>query len=98
MVTVHHLNSSHSHVILWLMEELELDYKIVRHQRDPQTRRSPDSLRQNDPASKALTIEDHGWRHGRVHRRLSSICSKAMAPDGCVHSPIRPTPCASSSG
>ena len=26
MVTVHHLSNSHSHVILWLMEELGLDY------------------------------------------------------------------------
>jgi glutathione S-transferase len=59
-VIVHHLSNSHSHVVLWLLEELGMDYEIVHHQRDPQTRRSPDSLRAVHPAAKAPTIEDHG--------------------------------------
>jgi glutathione S-transferase len=42
------------------MEELGLPYELVLHQRDPQTRRSPDSLRAIHPAAKAPTIEDHG--------------------------------------
>jgi glutathione S-transferase len=37
MITVHHLNNSRSQRILWLLEELGLDYKIKRYQRDPQT-------------------------------------------------------------
>ena len=60
MITVHHLSNSHSHVALWLMEELGLPYELVLHQRDPQTRRSPESLRAIHPAAKAPTIEDHG--------------------------------------
>jgi glutathione S-transferase len=60
MIKVHHLNNSHSHVVLWLLEELGVDYEIVRHQRDPQTGRSPPSLRAAHPAAKAPTIEDHG--------------------------------------
>jgi glutathione S-transferase len=60
MITVHHLGNSHSHVIVWLMEELGLDYDLVRHERDPRTRRSPDTLRAVHPAAKAPTIEDHG--------------------------------------
>ena len=60
MVILHHLSNSHSHVILWLLEELGLDYQIVPHQRDPQTRRSPESLRAVHPLAKAPTIEDHG--------------------------------------
>ncbi|MDB5423482.1 MAG: glutathione S-transferase [Phenylobacterium sp.] len=60
MITVHHLSNSHSHVVLWLMEELGLEYAIVKHQRDPQTWRSPQSLRAVHPAAKAPTIEDHG--------------------------------------
>ena len=35
MITVHHLNASRSQRILWLLEELELPYEIVRYQRDP---------------------------------------------------------------
>jgi glutathione S-transferase len=60
MITIHHLSNSHSHVVLWLMEELGLPYKIVPHQRDPATGRSPDSLRAVHRAAKAPTIEDHG--------------------------------------
>jgi glutathione S-transferase len=60
MITIHHLSNSHSHVVLWLMEELGLPYAQVDHQRDPRTRRSPDTLRAVHPAAKAPTIEDHG--------------------------------------
>ncbi|MCW1428796.1 glutathione S-transferase family protein [Novosphingobium sp. JCM 18896] len=60
MITVHHLTNSHSHVVLWLMEELGLPYEMVLHRRDPVTRRSPDSLRAIHPAAKAPTIEDNG--------------------------------------
>jgi glutathione S-transferase len=60
MITVHHLGNSHSHVVLWLMEELGAPYELVRHERDPQTGRAPDSLRAIHPAGKAPTIVDHG--------------------------------------
>lgn len=60
MITVHHLNNSHSHVVLWLLEELGLDYNIVKHQRDPKTFLSPDTLRAVHRIAKAPTIEDHG--------------------------------------
>ena len=33
MLKVHHLNNSRSQRILWLMEELGLDYEIVPYQR-----------------------------------------------------------------
>ncbi|HEV7786956.1 MAG TPA: glutathione S-transferase N-terminal domain-containing protein, partial [Thermoanaerobaculia bacterium] len=60
MIKVHHLSNSHSHVVLWLLEELGASYEIVRHQRDPQSGRSPQSLRDVHPAAKSPTIEDHG--------------------------------------
>jgi glutathione S-transferase len=60
MITVHHLNNSHSHVVLWLLEELEIEYDIVRHQREPLTHLSPETLRAIHPAAKAPTIEDQG--------------------------------------
>ena len=59
MITLHHLSTSHSHVILWLMEELDEPYRLVAHQREPSAR-SPDSLRAVHPAGKSPTIEDHG--------------------------------------
>lgn len=44
MLKIHHLNQSRSERTVWLAEELGLDYELVRHQRDPQTFRSPPSL------------------------------------------------------
>lgn len=60
MITVHHLTNSHSHVVLWLLEELRVPYEMVLHRRDPVTRRSPETLRAVHPAAKAPTIEDNG--------------------------------------
>lgn len=59
MITAHHLSQSHSHVVLWLLEELGVEYKIVHHTRE-KTGRSPDSLRAVHPLGKAPTIEDQG--------------------------------------
>ena len=59
MITVHHLTNSHSHVVLWLMEELGLPYEMALHRRQANGR-SPDSLRAIHPAAKAPTIEDNG--------------------------------------
>ncbi len=44
MITVHHLNNSRSQRILWLLEELGLDYEIVKHQRDAITNLAPPEL------------------------------------------------------
>lgn len=61
MLTVHHLNNSRSHRIVWLCEELGLDYELVKHQRNPETQRSPESLNRVHPLGKAPTIV-HGGR------------------------------------
>lgn len=44
MLTVHHLNQSRSHRVLWALEELDLTYDIVRYQRE-KTMLAPDSLK-----------------------------------------------------
>lgn len=60
MLTVHHLNNSRSQRIVWLCEELGIDYRLVKHQRHPETQRSPESLNQVHPLGKAPTIEHAG--------------------------------------
>jgi len=35
MITLHHLENSQSLRILWLLEELEVDYEFVMYDRDP---------------------------------------------------------------
>ena len=45
MITVHHLENSRSQRILWLLEELGLNYDVRRYQRDPDTLLAPAELR-----------------------------------------------------
>lgn len=58
MITVHHLGVSQCERILWLCEELELDYKIVKHIREPAL--APQSLRDvpGNETGKSPFIED----------------------------------------
>ena len=58
MITVHHLNNSRSQRILWLLEELGLDYKIVGYQRDPVSRFAPPELKAIHPLGKSPVITD----------------------------------------
>jgi glutathione S-transferase len=58
MITVHHLNNSRSQRVLWLLEELELPYEIVKYERDPATMLAPASLRKIHPLGKSPVITD----------------------------------------
>ena len=58
MLTVHHLNNSRSQRILWLIEELGLDYEIKRYERDKKTMRAPPELRTVHPLGKSPVITD----------------------------------------
>ncbi len=58
MVVVHHLNNSRSQRVLWLLEELGLDYNVVRYQRDAETMLAPPSLRKVHPLGKSPVVVD----------------------------------------
>ena len=58
MIRVHHLNNSRSQRVLWLLEELGLDYEIVKHQRDAETNLAPPSLEAVHPLGKAPLLVD----------------------------------------
>lgn len=58
MITLHHLNNSRSQRILWLLEELGLDYEIKRYQRDPETMLAPSELKAVHPLGKSPVITD----------------------------------------
>lgn len=60
MITVHHLNNSRSQRVLWLLEELGLDYEVERYQRDPKTMLAPASLRAVHPLGKSPVITEDG--------------------------------------
>lgn len=58
MLVVHHLNNSRSQRVLWLLEELGLEYELQRYQRDPATMLAPPSLRKVHPLGKSPVITD----------------------------------------
>ena len=58
MLTVHHLNNSRSQRILWLLEELGLDYNIEHYKRDPETNLAPPELEAIHPLGKSPVITD----------------------------------------
>jgi glutathione S-transferase len=55
-LTLHHLGLSQSERIIWLAEELGLDYTFVHHKRDPIF--SPQSIKDLHPAGTAPVMED----------------------------------------
>ena len=59
-ITLHHLENSRSQRIIWLLEELGLDYEIKRYERDPKTQKAPASLKAIHPLGKSPMIEDDG--------------------------------------
>lgn len=58
MITVHHLNHSRSHRVLWMLEELELLYELKRYERDPKTMLAPPELKAVHPLGKSPVITD----------------------------------------
>ncbi|PSB31541.1 glutathione S-transferase family protein [Chlorogloea sp. CCALA 695] len=60
MIVVHHLNNSRSQRILWLLEELGLDYEVKRYERDSNTMLAPAALKEVHPLGKSPVITDEG--------------------------------------
>ncbi|MFZ5782141.1 MAG: glutathione S-transferase family protein [Pseudomonadota bacterium] len=60
MITVHHLENSRSQRVLWMLEELGLDYEVKRYRREP-TMQAPAALRAVHPLGKSPVITDGDW-------------------------------------
>jgi glutathione S-transferase len=60
MIIVHHLEESRSQRVLWLLEELALEYEVKRYPRDPQTRLAPPDLKAIHPLGKSPLLEMDG--------------------------------------
>lgn len=60
MIKLHHLNKSRSKRIIWLLEELDVDYDIIAYQRNSETFLAPDELKDIHPLGKSPVIEDNG--------------------------------------
>ena len=75
MLTVHHLNNSRSQRIVWLCEELSIPYELVKHQRDAETLRAPDSLKHVHVLGKAPAIEHNGQVIIETDAIIEYICN-----------------------
>ena len=83
MIVVHHLNNSRSQRILWLLEELGLDYEIKKYQRDPKTMLAPPELRAVHPLGKSPVIQDGDTvvaESGAIVEYLVDRYGPALAP------------------
>lgn len=58
MLIVHHLNNSRSQRVLWLLEELELEYRVQSYQRDAETSLAPPALLAVHPLGKSPVLSD----------------------------------------
>lgn len=58
MITVHHLESSRSQRILWLLEELGASYDIKHYKRDAKTNLAPPELLAVHPLGKSPVLTD----------------------------------------
>ena len=86
MITVHHLNNSRSQRVLWLLEELGLDYQVKRYERDAKTMLAPAELRAIHPLGKSPIVDD-----GEVHvAETGAIVEYLLDTHG--QGRLRPTP------
>lgn len=58
MLTIHHLAHSQSERIVWLCEELGLDYELKRYERRPDNQMAPDDYKALHPMGISPTITD----------------------------------------
>jgi glutathione S-transferase len=58
MIVVHHLNNSRSQRVLWLLEELGLEYEVKRYERDAVTMLAPPDLKAVHPLGKSPVVSD----------------------------------------
>jgi glutathione S-transferase len=60
MLKIHHLGHGQSERVLWLCEELDVPYELVKYTRDPVTRLSPPELKAMHPLGAAPLLEVDG--------------------------------------
>lgn len=58
MITLHHLEYSQSFRTLWLLEELGVDYELIRYNRDKKTKLAPPEYKAISPLGTAPVISD----------------------------------------
>jgi glutathione S-transferase len=76
MLTVHHLGISQSERIVWLCEELELDYVLKRYDRRADNRLAPDDYKALHPMGIAPVITDGDLVLGESGAICDYLCQR----------------------
>jgi len=76
MLTVHHLGISQSERIVWLCEELGLDYELKRYERRADNRLAPDDYKALHPMGIAPVITDGDLMLGESGAICEYICAR----------------------
>ena len=79
MLTLHHLENSQSIRILWLLEEVGLDYDFKMYDRDPKTMLAPDEYKALSPLGTAPVITDGSITLAESNAIIDYILDKANA-------------------
>ena len=75
MLTVHHLGISQSDRIVWLCEELDIPYDLIRYERDPVTRLAPPEYRALHPIGTAPVVTDGDLVLGESAAIIDYVCA-----------------------
>ena len=75
MLTVHHLGKSQSERIVWLCEELGIDYTFKRYERRADNRLAPDEYKALHPMGIAPVITDGSLVLGESGAICDYICA-----------------------
>lgn len=76
MIKLHHLNRSRSLRILWLLEELGVDYEVIRYERDEKTNLAPPELLNLHALGKSPVLEIDGRMVIESAAIVEAICAK----------------------
>ncbi|KAF1042275.1 MAG: Glutathione S-transferase GstB [Herbaspirillum frisingense] len=90
MITVHHLNNSRSQRVLWLLEELGLEYEIKFYQRDPKTMLAPRELVAVHPLGKSPVITDGDLTVAESGAIVEYLLERYGADSGLLPAPGTP--------
>jgi glutathione S-transferase len=74
-IIVHHLVNSRSQRILWMLEELGVDYEVAVYQRDSVTNLAPPELSSIHPLGKSPLIEVDGQLIAESGAIIESLCA-----------------------
>ena len=92
MITVHHLETSRSQRVLWLLEELGVPYEVKLYKRHPVTRLAPPELKQIHPLGKSPVITDGDQVVAESGAILEYLAERygAQAPGDQIHWQTQP--------